>query len=199
MCYREGWDWHWWTWAQLADAASEQNPGDSPVASGDPGAVAALVAGDRDDGGSARAGRSRLAEPPPLAPPGRWRRALGVPSREVVVEVFPTSSETRIDWLRWALGRGAALVAAPSRESWLEVVLFARPTLLWGGAEEARALLDRARGRRRTLDRLRAFAWTDSDGVPSGLAARFAALEVAWISPLEEQSAAAGGLPVATR
>ena len=92
-------------------------------------------------------------------------------------------------------GHGAALVAAPSQATWLEVVLFARPTLLWGGAAEAGTLLERARGRRRTLDRLRAFAWrTDSAEPPSDLASRFAALEVVLVPPLQ-RNAVASSLP----
>ena len=196
VCFRDGWDWRWWTWAQLAEAASERRADGSSAGYPDPEAVAALVAADRvpvDD--SRLRGHGRLvAEPPPLSSPGRWRRALGVPAREVVVEVFPTSAPLRIEWLRWAFERGAALVAAPSQANWLEVVLFARPTLLWGGAAEASSLLERARGRRRPFDRLRAFAWTDSAEPPSALAPRFAALAIALLSPPLQPNAVAGGV-----
>jgi hypothetical protein len=54
--------------------------------------------------------------------------------------------------------------------------MFARPTLLWGGAAEASALLDRARGRRRRVDRLRAFGWTDPAEVPPEVTRGFAEL-----------------------
>jgi hypothetical protein len=109
----------------------------------------------------------------------------------VVVEAPPGRTPERLAWLRWAVARGAALVLVPTPASWLDVVLFARPSVLWGGAEEAAALLARLRGRRRQIDRLRAFGWVDRGAAPREVASGFAALGVTLVSfSVQPESAA---------
>lgn len=205
VCYREGWDWRWWTWARLAAAISGGDP--PKVEPGSPGAgagawvapeVTALIALVTADEGSAdRSGAAGAAwDPvsaglPPPPEPTRWRRWLGVPPRDVVVEAAPGATPARLAWLRWALGNGAAVVLAPTPAAWLDVVSFARPTVLWGDRVEAAALLEHLDGRRRAADRLRAFGWVEEVQVPGDVTLAFRRLGVALVA------AAGGGSPVA--
>ncbi|HUP25259.1 MAG TPA: hypothetical protein VNB06_20265 [Thermoanaerobaculia bacterium] len=191
LCYREGWDWRWWTWAELEAAVAEAGAARSgsgrpavsvPVGAAEVLALVELASRDRPEAalaGSKDPPSSSLGPVVPSLPAvGRWRRWLRTPSREVVVEAGQPDSSRRIAWLRWAVAQGAALVMAPSSEAWLDTTIFARPTVSWGGVAEAASLLDRARGRRRVVDRLRAFGWTGEGPLPEDMAQRFRDLHV---------------------
>jgi hypothetical protein len=149
-------------------------------------ALVELVAADRGGGSgvcppseAARTAFDPAADLPPPRALSRWRRLLGAAPREIVVEAMTDRAPPRVLWLRWAFAQGAALVLAPGAASWVDVVLFARPTVLWGGGAEARALLDRVRGRRRCVDRLRAFCWLEEQPVPPEIAEGLGSLGVA--------------------
>jgi hypothetical protein len=191
LCYREGWDWRWWTWAEVDAAVTAAGAARSergrpavpvPVGAAEVLALVELVVRDRSEAalaGSTEPPWGKPAVVPSLPAVGRWRRWLRTPSREVVVEACHSMSSRRIVWLRWAVAQGAALVLAPSAEAWLDTTIFARPTVSWGGVAEAALLLDRARGRRRVVDRLRAFGWTGESSIPEDMAQRFRDLDVA--------------------
>lgn len=93
--------------------------------------------------------------------PSSLRRLLGLgAARRVAVTCGSLAhADHRLGWA-WSLETGAALVIAPSRASWLDVVLFSRPTDLWGDHEQLEQLDEAAatRSGRRALDRLGAFA-----------------------------------------
>jgi hypothetical protein len=81
--------------------------------------------------------------------------------REIVVDALPFGSpQSRAGW-RWLLWRRGVAVLAPSPASFVDVVSWARPTLLWASGSQVDALWTTVRAirvrfrRRRRLARLR--------------------------------------------
>jgi hypothetical protein len=87
--------------------------------------------------------------------------------RHVVVEGAPFATLLSRYGLEWALERRCAVVLAPSARSWVEVVSWARPTVLWGSGAAIdalwRSLEGRSRRRRKRLDRLSVVLWSAQD------------------------------------
>lgn len=138
-------------------------------------AVAAANAAQRDAPGERAEGLEPAARLRVLAK--QWPAPRTAWGRHVVVEAEPFRDELARAGLSWALASRAAVALAPSPGSWIDVVLWARPTVLWVSAEQLDVLsrrLDRWSSRRskKRLDRLSVVLCNTRDAPDAAVAER---------------------------
>ncbi len=149
---REGWDWRWSTFAELADLVSSwaaAPPPDAGLPSPDlplPRAVALDLARQAAHFADTA---DTAGEPALLAAAHALRTALpAAPGRDVAVLAAPLAGPARL-LLAWAVLAGAALVLEPEPAALAATAAWARPTVFLGDAAAAAAL--RARVPREAL------------------------------------------------
>jgi hypothetical protein len=139
---REGWNWRWSTFAELADLVSSwasDPPPDAGLPLSDlplPRAIALDLAGLA----SRTAGTAGTTEPALLAAAQALRSALpAARGRDVAVLAAPLAGPARL-LLAWAVLTGAALVLEPEPAALAATAAWARPTVFFGAAAAVAAL-----------------------------------------------------------